>query len=221
MGAKRRPEQQRQQHPHEAARGANRDAGRALLDGQVLAGELADRAEHDRLRDRDHRLAGHCPGERLTAQAHQPADGDQRSAGRQRGAKPAIEQDPRGDRQRHVQQREDLRQPANGADRDAVAPGRFSGDRCIGEPQDLRPCAHQRVGGDHRPAPRLHGVALPWSHPAAPSSLDRGREAYCTGSGASRRAISSRTSGATVVANSSIERSTSRWATAPTLIWPM
>ena len=54
------------------------DAARALIGGQVLAGELADGAQHDRLRDRDHHLAGHRPGERLAAQAHQPAERNQR-----------------------------------------------------------------------------------------------------------------------------------------------
>ena len=165
MRAQRRAEQQRQEHPDEAARGAHRDTARALIGGQVLAGELADGAQHDRLRDRDHHLAGHRPDERLAAQTHQPAERDQRPARRQRRAKPAIEQDSRRDREDHVEQREDLREPADGADRDPVAPGRFGRDRRVAEPQHLRRRAHQAVGDDHAPAACLPGVVLSPSHP--------------------------------------------------------
>ena len=171
MGPQRRAQYQRQQNSDEGARRAHRDPCSALLRGQILAGELADRAEHYRLRDRDDDLPGHRPGKRLAAEAHQPAERDQRPARGQYRAKPAVEQDPRGDREHHIQQRKDLRQPTNRAHRDPVSPGRFGGDRRVGQPQHLCRCAHQAVGDDHRPAACLSEVVshicIPIARPSA------------------------------------------------------
>ena len=71
-------EQEREQNPDEAPRRADGDAGRALLGGQVLACDLADRAEHDRLSDGHRDLTGHRPRERVAAQADQPPERDER-----------------------------------------------------------------------------------------------------------------------------------------------
>ena len=87
---------------------------------QVLAGELADRAEDHRLGDRHGELPRHRPGKRLTAEAEQSAERHQRPAGGEQRAKPAVEEAPGGNRQHHVEQREDLREPADGGHRDPV-----------------------------------------------------------------------------------------------------
>jgi hypothetical protein len=49
-------EQEGKEHAGEAGGGGDGDAGRTALDRQVLAGELAHRAEHEWLGDRDHQL---------------------------------------------------------------------------------------------------------------------------------------------------------------------
>ncbi len=152
--AERRAEQQREQHAHEVARRADGDTRGALVDGQVLAGKLADRAQHDRLGDRDHELAGHRPRKRVAAESDQPPERDHRTAAREHQAKPAIEQDPGGNREHDVQQRKDLRQPADRAHRDAVVSRRLGGDRRVGEPQKLGGGADEPVGDDHSPAGR-------------------------------------------------------------------
>jgi hypothetical protein len=83
---------------------------------QVFAGELGHRAHDHRLGERHQRLTGERPRERQAAQAQEPAGGDERAPERQRGAEPAVQQRARGDRERDVEQREDLREPADRVD---------------------------------------------------------------------------------------------------------
>ena len=147
-----RSEQQRDQYAEENARRAHGDPCGTLILREILAGELAHRAQHDRLGNRDGRLPGHRPGERLAAQSQEPSKRDQRPAAGQHRAKPAIEQDARRDGQHDIQQRKDLRQPPDGGDGHPVVAGRLGCDRSVGEPQDLRRGAHQPVGDDYRPA---------------------------------------------------------------------
>ena len=102
--AERRSEQERQRHPHEVAGRPHGDPGGALVGSEILACELADRAENDRLSDRHQHLAGHRPCERLTAQAHEATERDERCAAGQGRSKPAVEQHPGGNREHDIQQ---------------------------------------------------------------------------------------------------------------------
>ena len=81
VGAQGRAEDQGEEHAGEAARRADGDAGGTLVGRQVVAGELADRAEDYRLGDRDGELSRHRPGKGLTAEAEQSAGCHQRPAG--------------------------------------------------------------------------------------------------------------------------------------------
>ena len=81
-----------------------------------------------------------------------PPSACQHCAGGQRRAEPAVEQRRGRDRQHHVQQREDLRQPADVVDADAVVVRGRRGDRRERQPQHLVGGADQRVGRNHRPA---------------------------------------------------------------------
>ena len=151
VAADQRPHQQRDEHPEEAAGGGDRDPGRARGHRQVFAGELADRAHHDRLRERDQHLPGERPGERQTAEADQPPAATSTPPSRERRSKPAVQQRPGRNREHDVEQREDLREPADRADRDPVALGGAGGDRGVGQPQHLRRRREQPVGRDDAP----------------------------------------------------------------------
>ncbi len=59
---------------------------------------------------------------------------------------------PAGIASEHVQQREDLGEPADRSHRNPVVAGRLSRDRRVCQPQDLGGCAEQAVGDDHTPA---------------------------------------------------------------------
>ena len=134
MPAQGRSQQKGNEDAHESAPGADRDAGGAPIHGQVLTGELAHRAQHDRLRDRHDDLPGHRPGERLAAEAKHSTERDQRPARAQHRPKPSIQQDPGRDRQHDIQQGKDLGQPAHRSVRHPVAASRLGGDRGVGEP---------------------------------------------------------------------------------------
>lgn len=115
MCAECRAEKQRYEHACKVAGGANGDPVRAFVHGQVLAGELAHGAQDDRLGKRDDALAGHRPREARSPETNEAAGCDERAAGRERGTKPAVEQDPGRDRQNHVEEGEDLGEPPDRA----------------------------------------------------------------------------------------------------------
>ncbi len=85
-----RPEQQRDQHPGEARAGADRNPGGALLHRQVVGGELADRAQDQRLGDGHRDLPGHRPRERLPTQPQHAAERDQSRAASQRRSEAGV-----------------------------------------------------------------------------------------------------------------------------------
>ena len=80
------------------------------------------------------------------------------------------------------------------------------------------PAERERLGSRARSPPREVPTRGTW--PRARRWRYTGRSAPAT-AGCERLSTSALTSGATSVPNSSIDRSTSRCATAPTLIWPM
>ena len=85
-------------------------------------------------------------------QAHGAAERGQPRARQQRGAKPAVQGQPGGQREQDVEQREDLREPADRALGDAEMGRGVGRDRRVGEPQQLVRGGDGGVGGDHSPA---------------------------------------------------------------------
>lgn len=103
-----RAEGEGEEHAGKAGGGGNGDAGRALLDRQVLARELAHRAEHERLGDGDRQLSRHRSGKGLAAETDQTAGGHQRPRPDQHRPEVAVGQATRRDRQDDVEERKTL-----------------------------------------------------------------------------------------------------------------
>ena len=80
------------------------------------------------------------------------ADRGQPRARQQRGPEAAVQRQTGRDREQHVEQREDLREPADGALGDAEVLRRGGRDRRVGQPQQLVRRGDRGVGGDGSPA---------------------------------------------------------------------
>lgn len=120
LASERCPQYERKQHPAEDPRRADRNAVGAQRRGQVLRRDLRHRVQHERLRDGDQDLPGKRPGVVVAGEPDEATGGGEHGSDREPAMKGAVEQTPRWYRQHHVEQREELREPADRRFRDSV-----------------------------------------------------------------------------------------------------
>jgi hypothetical protein len=152
-----RAQRKGQSRAGEDARRAERDALRERV-GDGGRGDLRDRVEDQWLGDRDQDLPRQRGGEGVRAEPDGAAERGQPRTRQKRAAEAAIQRQARRDREDHVEQREDLGEPADGALGDVEVPGRVRGDRGVRQPQELVGGRNRGVGGDGSPA-RSHAAA--------------------------------------------------------------
>jgi len=148
----RRAEHERQEHPHHHPRRSDRDPFGPLLRREPLTRELRDRVEDEWLRNGDDELPREGPAEVVAEEPQQSAKGGQQCAGCEPAVQRAVQHPTGGDREHDIEQRKDLRQPADRALGHPVMVGRAGRDRRVRQPQQLRRSGDEGEGTDHDPA---------------------------------------------------------------------